>query len=259
MVKPRQVVSLSTSATDWGALLQPRLRGAARIERTDVGVRLLRLPSTEVTYSDSELVGCEPNRWYPPLTLSIRARFSHPTERLRGTAGFGFWNEGIGPGVRWPRPPRALWYFFGAPPYDVPLAMGVSGHGFKAAVLDAQRPAFFGLLPLAPIGFGLMRIPLLYRHLWPIAQRAIGARERDLSQLDLTTYHDFVVDWRDGAATFLIDGQPVLTAPAPPGPLQLVIWIDNCYAIATPQGRFGFGLVNEPEPQWLEVERASVV
>jgi len=251
-------VSRLTDAADWTALFRPRLRGATRIELVEGGLRLLRLSSTDTTYSDTELVGREPNRWYPPLTLNIRARFSHPVERLRGTAGFGFWNEGIGPGVRWPCPPRAVWFFFGAPPYDVPLAMGVSGHGFKAAVLDAQRPAFFGLLPLAPIGFLLMRIPSLHRNLWPIAQRAIGAREIDLSQIDLTTYHDYTVDWRDSTAHFLVDGRRVLTAPAPPGPLKLVVWIDNCYAIATPQGRFGFGLVAEPEAQWLEFERVSV-
>jgi len=251
-------VSLPTGASDWTNSLHPLHLGEARIERTDAGLRLIRLPSTAAIYSDAELLGREPNRWRPPLSLIVRARFSHPVEWLRGTAGFGFWNAGIGPTVRRPRPPRAVWFFFGGPPFDVPLALGVPGYGFKAAVLDAQRLLFFALLPFAPLGFLLMRQPTLYRWFWPIVQTAIGVAEVDLSELDLTATHSYRLDWRDGTATFGVDGQEVMTAPAPAGPLELVIWIDNSYAIATPQGRFSLGLVAASETQWLEIENVEV-
>jgi hypothetical protein len=48
-----------------------------------------------------------------------------------------------------------------------------------------------------------------------------------------------------------------ITAP-PRGPLGLVLWIDNQYAIASRAGRFGFGLCEVKEEQWLEVEGVEV-
>ena len=54
---------------------------------------------------------------------------------------------------------------------------------------------------------------------------------------------------------FWIDGIERLRTPAPPdGPLGFVLWIDNQYAIASRDGRFGFGVSPLTEPQWLEVE-----
>ena len=53
--------------------------------------------------------------------------------------------------------------------------------------------------------------------------------------------------------TFAVDGDVVLvTRQAPRGPLGLVIWIDNQYMVATPQGRFAQGVVALDE-QWLEL------
>jgi hypothetical protein len=99
-----------------------------------------------------------------------------------------------------------------------------------------------------------MRVPALYRRLWPVAQRAIGSHERSLDALDLTIAHTYAIHWEDRHATFAVDGQTVLAAPsAPAGPLTFTAWIDNSYAVATPRGRFGLGLVAEPEPQWLEI------
>jgi hypothetical protein len=51
----------------------------------------------------------------------------------------------------------------------------------------------------------------------------------------------------------LVDGQPILRAPSPRGPLSLVIWIDNQYAIVRPTGRLGWGVRACTEEQWLEV------
>ena len=136
----------------------------------------------------------------------------------------------------------------------MPLALDVPGRGCKAMVLDARRLAFYALLPAAPIGFAIMRVPALYRRLWPVAQRAIGSHERSLDALDLTIAHTYAIHWEDRHATFAVDGQTVLAAPsAPAGPLTFTAWIDNSYAVATPRGRFGLGLVAEPEPQWLEI------
>ena len=40
----------------------------------------------------------------------------------------------------------------------------------------------------------------------------------------------------------------------PRGPLGFVLWIDNQYAVASLEGRFGFGVLPLPETQWLEVD-----
>jgi len=143
----------------WSRTLE---QGTGRVARLPDRIRLFRASATEREYSNAQIYDREcPPPWRPPLAMTVRARFSHPAHRLRGTAGFGFWNAAVAPGVRGFRPPRTAWLFFGGPPHDVPLALGVPGRGFKAAVLDARRLAFFGLLPAAPPGFLLMRVPAL--------------------------------------------------------------------------------------------------
>jgi hypothetical protein len=175
---------------------------------------------------------------------------------LRGTAGFGFWNHPYGLGVRLP---RAVWLFFSSPPSDMPLATDVPGYGFKAAVFDAQRWAFYALLPAAPLGFLMMRIPALYKRLWPIGQHALGVDEFLLNTALLETPRRYAIDWQAERVEFLVDGQSVFsTRRVPSGRLGFVAWIDNQYAIVTPQGKFRFGLVDVPEPQRLVLEDISL-
>jgi hypothetical protein len=38
----------------------------------------------------------------------------------------------------------------------------------------------------------------------------------------------------------------------PRGPLGLVAWVDNQWMVATPHGRFGWGLL-QAEAQWLDL------
>jgi hypothetical protein len=236
----------------WCSVLE---QGGGRVEYGNDAVRLIRPATTERLYSNAQIgdpIGWFP--WRPPLTLSLRARFSHPIDEIRGTAGFGFWNAALSPGSRRIHAPRAAWYFAAGPPHDVPLALDVPGRGFKAATLDAHRWTFYALLPSTPLAVFLLRVPALYRALWPIAQRAIGVAETALTGLDATAFHEYTVCWGGNVVSFAIDGVQVLaTRLALGGPLSFVAWIDNSFAIATPQGRFGFGLVAAPEPQWLEI------
>jgi hypothetical protein len=226
--------------------------GTGRILRQPDAVRLLRGGATAREYSDAEITNLA--GWSPPLTLTVRARFSHPIDQIRGTAGFGFWNRALGPEILGIRPPRLAWFLAASPPYDVPVALGVPGRGLKAAVMDAQRPAFFALLPTAPIGFLMMRLPALHGRLWPIAQRALGVDEAFLGRIDPTEYHTYAFEWLPHRVCFSVDGNPVLTTrDAPVGPLRFVAWIDNAYAVATPQGRFGMGLLADPVERWLDI------
>jgi hypothetical protein len=40
--------------------------------------------------------------------------------------------------------------------------------------------------------------------------------------------------------------------------MGFVAWIDNQYAIVTPQGNFGWGLLEESAPQWIEIEELRI-
>jgi hypothetical protein len=54
--------------------------------------------------------------------------------------------------------------------------------------------------------------------------------------------------------SFSVDGTLAFESSVSPNPpLGLVIWIDNQYAAFTPEGKIGFGVLENPEPAWLEV------
>jgi hypothetical protein len=238
----------------------PGVAGSGKVEVRETGWRLRLPPATSKIYSNAQLDDYpgRPRRafpWRPPVTLTIRARFSHDAAELRGTAGFGFWNSPYPTaGARLPALPRAAWFFFASPPSAMPLARGVPGHGWKAAVMDAQRPLFYALAPAAPLGFLLMRIPRLYRALWPLGQRALGVAEAE-ARVSMTDWHTYTLDWGVRQARFLVDDAEILrTDRSPRGPLGLVIWLDNQFAVVTPQGRFGGGLLTTAQEQWLEIE-----
>jgi hypothetical protein len=197
--------------------------------------------------------------WRPPLRMTVTAWASAPASELRGTAGFGFWNHPFVPGERGVHLPQAVWFFFASPPSKMRLAKDVPGTGWKAATFDATRWPFFALLPTAPIGLLLMRIPALYNRLWPIGQRAIGVSETLLDGNLLAASHTYTIDWRDDGATFAIDGLVVHEANnVPRGPLGFIAWMDNQYAIVTPQGQFGFGRVRVEQEQSLTLEHVRI-
>lgn len=237
--------------------------GGGTVRWTAEGVRLELPPVSERRYADAQLYDYAtlrradyPNR--PPLRLSLRARFSGDESALRGTAGFGFWNQPFMPSQRLPRLPRYAWFFFGTPPHNMPFAYGVRGDGFKAAIGDFSRPAFLALAPFAPLGFLLMRIPALYRRLWRVAQWAIGVAEAPLT-LDMTEWHAYCLDWMPHSVRFYVDDALILQTPyAPCPPLGFIAWIDNQYAIITPQGALRFGVVPIQAAQWLEIADLAI-
>ncbi len=181
---------------------------------------------------------------------------------LRGTAGFGFWNDPfLMTERRPPALPRAVWFFYASPPSDMKLDLATPGWGWKAACLDAARWPVRLLAPLAPFALlaaPLMRVDALYRSTWPAAQRLIHACEGQVTA-PMTEWHDYEIRWAPARVTFAVDGQAALDCPlAIGGPLGLVIWIDNQYLVATPQGRFRYGLLNAAGTQWLELASVEV-
>ena len=110
--------------------------------------------------------------WRPPLRLTVRARFSHNSGQITGTAGFGFWNDPLRmTGLRRLALPQALWFFYAGPDADMRMALDQPGWGLKAAVSDTRTCKFLARAPLLALAPPLMRVPLLYRWLWPSFQR----------------------------------------------------------------------------------------
>ena len=202
--------------------------------------------------------------WNPPARMQLEARAStlHP----QGTLGFGFWNDPFslslgqgGAARRLPSSPQAIWFFYGSPPHDLALAPGVPGSGWKAAVLQTPRIPSLALAPLALGAIALAQIPGLKRPIINKALKFADAEERLISQ-SLNEWHRYELEWLEQGARFSVDGQTVLqTAVSPPAPLGFVTWIDNQYAIVSPQGGFRFGVLPLADEQWLEIRGLEVI
>jgi hypothetical protein len=243
--------------------LAPPLRiteiGHGKVTAAPDNLRLALPPVSPDAYHDAQVSDYyipSDFRWKAPLRMTVRAA----GENLHaGTAGFGFWNHPFVPGERGFRLPQAAWFFFSAPPNNMALAKGVQGTGWKAATIDARRWSFLALAPTAPMGVLLMRIPALYARLWPVGQRALRVSEALLDAALLDDIHTYTLDWRRDGLMFAVDGQTVHEAPsAPGGPLGFVAWVDNQYAIVTPQGQLGFGVVAVEREQALLLESVTI-
>ena len=201
-------------------------------------------------------------RWRPPLRLTVVAQASAPAEALRGTAGFGFWNHPFSPDAyRLPRLPQAIWFFFASPPSKMALAHGVPGFGWKAATIDANHSGALMLTPLALPAALLMRAPPLYARLYPHIQRRLKIAERLLDSGLLAERHRYTIEWRSEGrgAVFAVDGATVLETPyAPRGAAGFVAWMDNRYAVVTPQGGLSFGIVPAEREQSLTLEQVTI-
>lgn len=240
------------------------LRGGGSLTATGSVLRFANPPTQSNRYTNAQIDDYQglPRRrflWQPPLRFTVRARFSHSVDQLSGTAGFGFWNDPfMMTGLRTPTLPRAAWFFFASPPSNMKLARDVPGFGWKAATIDALHPAFFGLLPFAPLAVPLMNIPSVYRACWPVAQRAIHVSEAPV-RAEMTERHIYTIDWQPESAQFSVDGQMILDCETPPrGPLGFVMWLDNQYMVVTPWGRFKYGLLSSPGEQWMEIDRLEI-
>lgn len=240
---------------------------------TEVGNGTVRVGGGAVTmaiqpsrdrYSNAQIADYRYNafnfRWRPPLRLTVVAQASGADSTLIGTAGFGFWNHPFSPDARrLPHLPQAIWFFFASPPSNMALAHGVPGFGWKAATIDATRPAALALAPLALPAALLMRSPPLYARLYPQIQQRLKIAERLLDGALLAERHRYTLDWRENGAVFAVDGATVLQTPyAPRGAAGFVAWIDNQYAVVTPQGKLGFGIVPVEREQSLTLEQVTI-
>lgn len=193
----------------------------------------------------------------PPIGLSVSARAS--TESIPGTWGFGLWNDpfGLSPGFggnpfQLPALPNAVWFFGASTESYLSFRDDKPAQGFLAQTFHSPR-----VHPLLiPAGLAL---PFSRKTTRRLMGRVIGEDGVRL-RVDITQWHRYRLDWREDRVSFEVDDAPVFESTVSPiPPLGLVIWIDNQYAAFTPQGKIGFGVLENPEPAWLEVKDIEIV
>lgn len=238
--------------------------GSGSIRASRSGIRLANHGAASRLYTNAQIddyrgLARAALPWRPPLRFSIRARFSHGSAQLTGTAGFGFWNDPWRTtGLHRLALPQAIWFFYAGPQSDMRIALDQPGWGWKASVVDTRNPRFLAQMPRLALAAPLMRAPRLYRRLWPSFQSAAGIGEQHIPAA-MQDWHIYTLDWQPNCARFCLDGQPILTLPhAPTGPLGLVIWLDNQYLQVAPWGHLRWGLVEKKEDQWLEIDWLAV-
>jgi hypothetical protein len=199
----------------------------------------------------------------PSLSLSLRARASAAS--LPGTWGFGLWNDPFGLSIgfggnplRLPALPNAVWFFYASEENylsfsDPSTSSGQSkpGNGFLAQVF---RSPVFPLGRLARVGMTLPFSRTKARGLMHEIVEEDGVR----LSVGVTEWHAYRFEWSPKRSAFWVDETLVLeTSVSPRPPLGLVIWIDNQYAAWCPDGKFGFGILENNEA-WLEVKEIEV-
>lgn len=224
----------------------------------------LYLPPTQTGYADAQIDDYGGLRraaypWQPGTRLSLRARFSQEADELVGTAGFGFWNAPFGdPTVPWPALPQAVWFFFGSPPNNLPLANSEPGRGWFASTLDATTWQAVRLLPLALPALLLNQFTGLRRKIWPWVQKQLQISFQPITE-SMTVWHDYQLDWRKSGCDFWLDGRLLHQTPfSPRGSLGFVCWMDNQFMVATANGRFRWGTLPIAVPQWLELSDLTI-
>jgi hypothetical protein len=237
--------------------------GGGRVEWAGRADARLTLPAIGRGYGDAQIDdtrrlprGSFP--WRPPLRLRLRARASHAEPP--GTLGFGFWNDPFavslgqgGAARRLPAPPRAVWFFYASPPAELGFTPGVPGHGWKAMSLRAPAVPALLLAPAAAAALLLTRLPPLRSPVMRLALGSVAAAEALLAAR-LAEWHAYGIDWSPGRVRFSVDDRVVLESPSPPpGPLGFVAWIDNQYAVASPESGLRFGTLPTSDDQWLEI------
>jgi hypothetical protein len=194
--------------------------------------------------------------WRAPVSLSLSARASSAS--IPGTWGFGFWNFPFGmslgfseAGFRFPTLPNTGWFFHASKENYLSFGDNKAAHGFLAQTFRA--PGFHPLL--IPAGMALPFSRKLTRRLMAKVIEEGAAR----LSVDVTQWHRYKLDWREERVSFAVDDAEMFASSvSPKPPLGLVIWIDNQYAAFTPEGKIGFGILENPEPAWLEVREIDV-
>jgi len=244
--------------------LAPYLINGGTLETTDEDHLRLEIPSNCEKYCDAQIDDYQPLprkqfAWSPPCSFEIRARASSPNPP--GTLGFGFWNDPFtismgqgGAARRFPATPQTLWFFYGSKENELRLDPDLPGCGWKASSIRSPHLPLMLLTPLAAMAIGFSYIPVLRSIMMKLARRFVAVEEVMLGA-SLDQWHTYRLDWHSSQAVFSLDGKCVMRVSQPPaGPLGFVAWIDNQYAVASPNKKFHFGVIQTQSSHWLEIE-----
>jgi hypothetical protein len=133
----------------------------------------------------------------------------------------------------------------------VNIAPTVHANGFLAQTF--RSPKFHSRLILAGLS-----LPFSRKATRRLLSKVIHDEGIRLS-VDPTQWHNYQIDWRENGTSFEVDNVLVFESPVTPNPpLGVVIWIDNQFAAFTPEGKIGFGVLENPEPAWLEVKNIDL-
>ncbi|MBF0197630.1 MAG: hypothetical protein HQL32_07960 [Planctomycetes bacterium] len=254
-------------------------KGTGQISMAQEGIEL-SIENRDKKYSNAQIddyrnLARREFLWHPPLSLEVKSHFSRPTYQanlhsgiesidkdntpLLGTAGIGFWNDPfLMTGLRTPSLPKALWFFYASPPSNMHTSIDLPGYGFKAATIDAWKPAFLKYLPAMPLMPLLSSIPSFLPKVWPKVERSIACSEKLLTH-NICESHTYKIDWLENHVDFHIDADKVFTSPySIKGPLGLVIWLDNQYLRLTPRGQFSFGSLSLQAKQSLFLDSIKI-
>jgi hypothetical protein len=128
---------------------------------------------------------------------------------------------------------------------------GIAANGFLAQAF--RSPKFHPSLILAGLA-----LPFSRKTTRQVLGKIIHEDGIRLS-VDVTQWHRYMLHWREDRVLFEVDSSPVFeSSVSPKPPLGLVIWIDDQYAAFTPEGKIGFGVLENPEPAWLEIKDLKI-
>jgi hypothetical protein len=115
-----------------------------------------------------------------------------------------------------------------------------AGQGNLAGVFRSPHIPGMALAPTL-VGFPLLFIPVISRMIRKWAGTIIKQEAMNFP-CDFRDWHRYQIVWNESQVCFSVDDQSVLhTQLTPNGPLGMVIWIDNQYALWTKEGRIGMG------------------
>ena len=192
----------------------------------------------------------------PPLTLSLCARAS--SESIPGTWGFGLWNDPFGLSLgfggnpfRLPVLPNTIWFFHASEKNYLSFRNDKPAQGFLAQTFSSPSFHPMQFLTGLMLPFSMIKARRYLSHIVEEDAVSISA--------DVTQWHNYRIEWSLNRSAFWVDETLALETSVSPRPLLgLVIWIDNQYAAFTPQGKIKWGLEENLNEAWLEVEKIEI-
>jgi hypothetical protein len=90
------------------------------------------------------------------------------------------------------------------------------------------------------------------------AERRLCAAEK-LIDLEMTSWHEYRLDWTSFEVVFSADGIELLRSEKPPAlPLGFVAWVDNNATTMGPGKDFSFERIAVSQRQWMELAHVRI-